>query len=184
MISAEARRCECGCGQPAPIATKNSKLNGYVKGLPMRFVLGHWPRGENSKRWKGGKTISSDGYERIRVPTHPKACNGYVLGHRLIAEKAIGKILPDKSPIHHHDKTQLVVCESDGYHKLLHKRTRALKSCGHANWERCKYCKQYDDPLNLKIIYTGVGSSFAYHSVCNNQYKKLFYHASIKRNIK
>lgn len=33
--------CECGCGQPAPIATKTDTLRGYVKGQPRRFIAGH-----------------------------------------------------------------------------------------------------------------------------------------------
>jgi hypothetical protein len=33
--------CECGCGEPAPIATKTSTTQGYRKGVPMRFVSGH-----------------------------------------------------------------------------------------------------------------------------------------------
>ena len=33
--------CECGCGQPAPIATRNLYRAGYAKGEPMRFCHGH-----------------------------------------------------------------------------------------------------------------------------------------------
>jgi hypothetical protein len=33
--------CECGCGNPAPIATSNNTRFGYVKGQPRRFVSGH-----------------------------------------------------------------------------------------------------------------------------------------------
>lgn len=33
--------CECGCGQLAPIATRNRTRGGMVKGKPMRFVVGH-----------------------------------------------------------------------------------------------------------------------------------------------
>jgi hypothetical protein len=33
--------CECGCGQPAPIATVTEHGRGYVKGQPHRFVFGH-----------------------------------------------------------------------------------------------------------------------------------------------
>jgi hypothetical protein len=33
--------CECGCGQPAPIATMTNRKRGYVAGRPMRFVKGH-----------------------------------------------------------------------------------------------------------------------------------------------
>lgn len=33
--------CECGCGSPVSIATKNNKLLGHVKGQPVRFIIGH-----------------------------------------------------------------------------------------------------------------------------------------------
>lgn len=33
--------CECGCGEPAPIATKNHTRSGYVKGQPLRYIKGH-----------------------------------------------------------------------------------------------------------------------------------------------
>lgn len=38
---AMSRPCECGCGQPAPIATKTNRRRGHVKGQPVRFVSGH-----------------------------------------------------------------------------------------------------------------------------------------------
>jgi hypothetical protein len=33
--------CECGCGQPAPIAHYTNKPMGYFKGQPIRFIHGH-----------------------------------------------------------------------------------------------------------------------------------------------
>lgn len=33
--------CECGCGQPAPIAKNNYPAFGHVKGQPVRFIQGH-----------------------------------------------------------------------------------------------------------------------------------------------
>lgn len=33
--------CKCGCGFPAPIATRTSARNGWVKGQPMQFVQHH-----------------------------------------------------------------------------------------------------------------------------------------------
>ena len=51
--------CECGCGQPAPIATRNCLERGYIKGQPLRFILGH------SKIWRAeDSTISDEERER------------------------------------------------------------------------------------------------------------------------
>lgn len=35
--------CECGCGQPAPLARKTETAKGRVKGQPSRFIRGHNP---------------------------------------------------------------------------------------------------------------------------------------------
>ena len=37
--------CMCGCGQPAPLASKTSARAGWVNGQPVRFVNGHSGRG-------------------------------------------------------------------------------------------------------------------------------------------
>ncbi len=44
------------------------------------------------------------------------------------AERALGHPLKPSQPIHHHSPTQLVICESQAYHKLLHKRTLEARS--------------------------------------------------------
>lgn len=36
--------CECGCGEPTPIAERNRKAIGHVKGQPIRFIKGHRSR--------------------------------------------------------------------------------------------------------------------------------------------
>jgi hypothetical protein len=87
----------------------------------------------------------------IKVPGHPKAHRGFVRDYILKAEKALGKYLPKKAVVHHHAIEQLVICENQRYHKLLHRRAEALLSCGHANWRKCWICKKYDDPNNLFI---------------------------------
>lgn len=37
--------CECGCGQPAPVAPFAIKSKGMLKGQPYRFIHGHQSRG-------------------------------------------------------------------------------------------------------------------------------------------
>ncbi len=41
MNESAAVLCQCGCGQPAPIAKKTIASKGYVKGRPVRFIRGH-----------------------------------------------------------------------------------------------------------------------------------------------
>lgn len=40
-VSDTVKLCECGCGNPAPIAKKNDPRLGWIKGQPLRFVRGH-----------------------------------------------------------------------------------------------------------------------------------------------
>ncbi len=40
-IASLVQLCECGCGLPAPIAQLTNKRLGYIKGQPVRFILGH-----------------------------------------------------------------------------------------------------------------------------------------------
>jgi hypothetical protein len=160
--------CQCGCGELAPIATYTAKKRGYLKGTRNRFISGHnLCKRELSPAWKGGRKKHGD-YMEILMPEHPRSGkNGYVLEHILIAEKALGKPLPQKAQIHHYTPDQLVICQNQAYHRLLHQRQRAFNSCGHANWRKCPYCKHYDDPEKLNFI-----GRHAHHLQCKNEYQR------------
>lgn len=88
--------------------------------------------------------------------------------HRLLAEKVLGKVLPVGVVVHHHTKNQLVICQKNTYHNLLHRRTRALKVCGHASWRKCWICKKYDAPENL---YVPAGRGTCFHRNCHAVYE-------------
>ena len=58
--------------------------------------------GEKHYKWKGGRIKSSGGYVLIHQPKHPKADgNRYVLEHRLVMEKSIGRYLHSWEIVHH-----------------------------------------------------------------------------------
>ncbi len=80
-----------------------------------------------------------------------------------MAERALGKPLPPKAVIHHHDPNQIVVCQDQAYHNFLHQRQRAHEACGHANWRKCWIYKTYDDPKNLTFPKNGTS---AHHDSC------------------
>lgn len=43
--SSNVKLCECGCGQPAPIAKHSISRLGHVRGEPIRYIRGHNSRG-------------------------------------------------------------------------------------------------------------------------------------------
>lgn len=81
------------------------------------------------KNWHGGKFRHKQGYICIHVGN-----NQYKLEHVLLAEKALGKPLPEQAVVHHMNGDpadnfrpwNLVVCPDQSYHMLLHSRAQAL----------------------------------------------------------
>lgn len=89
-------------------------------------------------------------------------------------EKLLGRRIMSPICIHHVDgnpandsNSNLVVCPSHAYHMLLHQRQLALDTCGHADWIKCVFCKEYDSPANMYIH----GRS-RYHNKCFNTYER------------
>lgn len=93
--------CECGCGEPAPIATKTDTAQGYIKGKPMRFVRGHHMRlrlksqveyliqdcGYKTPCWVWQRGLGGSGYGAV----HDSA-KGYAVGaHVIYYERRFGK---------------------------------------------------------------------------------------------
>jgi hypothetical protein len=160
--------CQCGCGNKTVIPIWSDSASNRVKGCPNKFIHGHNNRGNRQYR------VSTGGYYyRKFAPGHPRANQNYVLEHILIAEKALGKSLPEKAVIHHHTPEQLVICQDRAYHNLLHQKNRALIACGHANWRKCYICKQYDGVENLTETQSGF-----YHKSCAKKKRRERYLAS------
>jgi hypothetical protein len=60
-------------------------------------------RGDKHPGWKGGvRTSKRDGYVYIWKPDHPNAVSrGYVLEHRLVMEKVLGRYLKPDEDVNH-----------------------------------------------------------------------------------
>lgn len=124
------------------------------------------------KRAKGTGSYNHSGY--LITISKGKRC----MEHIKIAETALGKQMAKGNIVHHVDgnpknnnKSNLVICENQAYHLLIHQRTRALEECGNASWRKCNFCKQYDDPRNL-VIADNPGSS-CYHKECKSIYNRM-----------
>ena len=166
--------CVCGCGQKTRVPRYNDRSKGWLAGTPLMYLRGH-NRGAAHPQWKGGRGRSTPaGHISVHTPDHPNAHNGRVLEHVLVAEAALGKIMPKGAVVHHIDRdptnnisSNLVICQGHAYHNLLHKRMRALAACGNANWLRCCRCKSYDDPTQMAL-----SKGVAYHRPCANRYRR------------
>ena len=57
---------------------------------------------ETEFKWKGGRFYNNEGYVLVYQPEHPLAQNrGYILEHRFILEKQIGRYLYKEEVSHH-----------------------------------------------------------------------------------
>ena len=95
--------CHCGCGRMTDIANESSKKWGYVKGQHYRYCIGHGKMvGAKHPNWKGGRKYHSAGYVLVKADGHPAADRwGYVLEHRLVMERVIGRRIEPEEVVHH-----------------------------------------------------------------------------------
>lgn len=123
------------------------------------------------------RIITNQGYALVRKPGHPRAHQSYVLEHILIAEKVLGYPL-GKAVVHHIDgngtnnnKANLVICEDNTFHKLLHQRALAYKVSGNSTYRKCPYCKQYSDPRDMNTL----AKNQKAHPECINTFRRESY---------
>jgi hypothetical protein len=172
--------CQCGCGQKTALAKRTVSAKGMKKDKPNRFIYAHNFKGHNNGKWKGGD-YCHNGYSFVRNVAHPRSgSNGYVQEHIVVAERVFGKPLPSGAIVHHSNEkrndnrsSNLVICQDQAYHQLLHQRMRAYRACGHADWRKCWICKIYDVPANLNI--RRPSGSLVFHSKCNNDRNRKYY---------
>ncbi len=129
-----------------------------------------------------GRIIGKRGYIWIISKGHPRANrDGYVSEHVLIAEKAMGRFLELKHPVHHFDinpannaNRNLVVCEDQAYHKLLHQRQSAMAACGNPDALQCDICHKFERQAEIRVYsYRGPGR-YGRHLSCNRAHARKY----------
>lgn len=88
---------------------------------------------EENPNWKGG-IIYMNGYKKILMKNHPKACkNGYVYEHTLIMEKETMRSLRPEEDVHHIDENKennninnLYLCKDYGEHMKIHRQLKKI----------------------------------------------------------
>ena len=112
-------------------------------------------------------------YRKVTSHDHKSAdAQGHVLEHILVAERALGRPLPDGVEVHHIDNdgtnnanANLVICQDKAYHKRLHVRARIVAAGGDPNTEKfcsdCGRCRAFPE-FNIRTGHKSTGRQ----SVC------------------
>ena len=81
------------------------KLSAAHKGIELslyhRRKISEGRKGRFFKREFGYKYIRSDGYVKIFVPGHPNGDRNFILEHRFVMEKHLGRYLRREEVVHH-----------------------------------------------------------------------------------
>lgn len=132
---------ECAvCGNPFSRYVEPSRLkSGKAKGIYCsRKCKGVALSGPNHPMWKGGRCLVN-GYIWIHCPKHPNAKHqGYVLEHRLVMERMLGRYLSREEVVHHRDEdttnnteSNLELFDSNSTHKKeSHEEQRSRNASG------------------------------------------------------
>ncbi len=101
----------------------------YHKGVRGKYIY------SNNPNWKGGRCVDKDGYILIKNREHPFAKkNGYMLEHRLVVEKQLGRYLTPEEVVHHQNEIKddnrienLIVFASESAHQRFHTNPNNVK---------------------------------------------------------
>ncbi len=112
-------------------------------------------RGPNNPQWRDGR-IRCESSPYVYVNVGP---DEYQLEHIVIAEGALGRPLPNGSVVHHSNgngkdnrHSNLVICQDNAYHRLLHARIRVRDAGGDPNTQGiCSACRRVCDLVELMV---------------------------------
>lgn len=121
-------------------------------------------------------------YPQTVAPSgHPNAwADGRIYTHVLVMSQKIGRALVDEEQVHHIDENRsnnhpdnLMLFANAKEHLAHHAQERAFAACGERFFMKCRYCKDYDDPVNMKVYSNANGSAQAHHKSCAIEYQNI-----------
>lgn len=81
---------------------KDCPTYGYKMSEKTKEIIRAANSAENNYHWSGGRKAHSSGYILVYAPEHPyRDTTGFVLEHRLVYEKLLGRYLSSDELIHH-----------------------------------------------------------------------------------
>ena len=174
--------CACGCGKS--VCGNTSWEVGEIRWN--KYASKDCATSQYSRQQKISGITK---YVGVYLPQHEKAdLYGYVYEHVIAAEKVLGKSPPKGVIVHHVDEdpsnnqnNNLVICQDQTYHLLLHSRRDALLACGNPDWRRCTICKEYGDPT--KMVKAN-GKGVPCHLECRKKASNEAYRRKIGREVK
>lgn len=92
---------------------------------------------EKNANWRGGRFVANRGYVIVCCPGHPYPLEGnYVIEHRLVMEKHIGRYLKPEEEVHHINEiktdnrlSNLMLFPNKAAHIRFHAQQRKKTRC-------------------------------------------------------
>ena len=90
----------CGHTISRLLTREGVKPRTSIEGLRVKYPNGRF--GSQASNWRGGRRLTKFGYILVHKPDHKNASSiGYVMEHRLVMEKKLGRLLEKNEVVHH-----------------------------------------------------------------------------------
>jgi len=147
----EIKLCDCGCGNPAPIAKYTRTKMGWKKGEPKRFIKGHAINikrppplfGKDNPKWNGGNTkccCAQCGKEFERKPSQAKRAKNNFCSTKCSGLWKSANLSCENSHLWNGGAVKVVCCQCGKEFEKTHASIRQSKK--HFCSYNCKYIWQ------------------------------------------